>query len=371
MGSLDTTLPELRNAAGKSQGQLANDIGISRQAYSAIEHGTSTPSTEIALRLATALNTTVESLFRLRQPPSLETAKLTEPLLTGDLVRANIHRVGERWVARPLLGTPSGPAVTKSLPIANALVHASTSAGEAAIDLMEQTREVALVAVGCDPSVAVVAAHLQSRGVELSWHEMGSVAALQELAAGNAHVAGCHLLDRETREYNLPAIARYLPFSTTVITFAVWDQGLVVAPGNPKQIRGVEDLARPGVLTVNREMGSGSRTLLDDALAGSGIYTELVAGYNREAQSHLSVAEAVSIGLADTGIAVRAAAIAFGLDFVSLGQERYDLVIPNHFVEEDAVGELLLALRRPGLQRQIEALGGYDVACMGNQVTAT
>jgi len=200
---------------------------------------------------------------------------------------------------------------------------------------------------------------------------MGSVAALQELAAGNAHVAGCHLLDRETREYNLPAIARYLPFSTTVITFAVWDQGLVVAPGNPKQIRGVEDLARPGVLTVNREMGSGSRTLLDDALAGSGIDTELVAGYNREAQSHLSVAEAVSIGLADTGIAVRAAAIAFGLDFVSLGQERYDLVIPNHFVEEDAVGELLLALRRPGLQRQIEALGGYDVACMGNQVTAT
>ncbi len=370
MDPLETSLLELRTAAGKSQAQLADDVAISRQAYSAIEHGTSTPSTDVALRLAAALDTTVESLFRLRQRRSPETAKLTDPLPTETLVRADVHRVGERWVARPLTGTPARPAVTKSLPLANALIRPSATAGEAEIDLMEQTRSKALVAVGCDPSIAVVAAHLQARGVELSWHEMGSAAALQELAAGNAHVAGCHLLDRETGQYNLPAIARYLPFPTTVVTFAVWDQGLVVSPGNPKQVRGIEDLARPGVLTVNREAGSGSRTLLDDALAGSGIDAERVAGYDREARSHLGVAEAVAIGLADTGVAVRAAAIALGLDFVPLGQERYDLVIPNHFLDDDAVGELLAALRRPGLQRQIEALGGYDVTSMGSQPAA-
>jgi molybdate-binding protein/DNA-binding XRE family transcriptional regulator len=370
MDSLETSLLDLRTSAGKSQAQLADDAGISRQAYSAIEHGTSTPSTDVALRLAAALDATVESLFRLRQPRSPETARLTEPLPADILVRADVHRVGNRWIARPLTGSPARPAVTKSLPLANALVRPSVIAGEADIDLMEQSTANALVAVGCDPSVAVVAAHLQSRGVELSWHEMGSAAALQELARGHAHVAGCHLLDRQTGQYNLPAIARYLPYPTTVVTFAVWDQGLVVAPGNPKQVRGVEDLARPGILTVNREAGSGSRTLLDDALAGAGIDAEHVAGYDREARSHLSVAEAVSVGLADTGVAVRAAAIALGLDFVPLGQERYDLVIPNHYLDEDAIGELLAALRRPGLQRQIEALGGYDVARMGNQPSA-
>ena len=260
--------------------------------------------------------------------------------------------------------------MTKSLPPANALVRRGATAGQAEIDLLERTTSDTLVAVGCDPSAAVVAAHLRAHGVELSWHEMGSAAALQELAVGNAHVAGCHLLDRETGQYNLPAVARYLPFPATVVTFAVWDQGLVVAPGNPKQVRGIEDLARPGMLIVNRETGSGSRTLLDDALAASGVGIERVAGYGREARSHLSVAEAVAIGLADTGVAVRAAAIALGLDFVLLGQERYDLVIPDHFLDEDAVGELLAALRRPDLQRQIEALGGYDVASMGSQPTA-
>jgi putative molybdopterin biosynthesis protein len=213
--------------------------------------------------------------------------------------------------------------------------------------------------------VSVVAAHLSGRGIHLSWHEMGSATALQELAKGHAHVAGCHLLDPQTGQYNLPAVAHYLPFPTTVVTFAVWDQGLVVAPGNPKRIRGIEDLARPGVFIVNREQGAGSRLLLDEALAGAGLGPEQVAGYDREAHSHLSVAEAVGMGLADTGVAVRAAAIALGLDFVPLGQERYDLVIPDHFLDEHPIQELLASLRRPALQRQVEALGGYDVARMG------
>ena len=370
MNVLETSLRRLRSSASKSQTKLAHEIGISRQAYSAIENEISTPSTEVALRLAAALATTVESLFRLRPLDPPPSARLTNPLPLDPIVRADVHQIGDQWIARPLSGTPSRPAVTKSFSLANALIRAGTSADEAEIHQLEQTSTKTLVAVGCDPSIAIVAAHLQSHGVELSWCEMGSAAALQQLAIGNAHVAGCHLFDRPTGQYNLPAISRYLPFPTTTITFAVWDQGLVVAPGNPKQVRGIEDLARPGTVTVNRELGSGSRTLLDDALDRSGVGAEHIAGYDIEARSHLSVAEAVAIGLADTGIAVRAAAIALGLGFVPLGQERYDLVIPNHFLNEEVIGELLAALRRPGLQRQIESLGGYDVANMGNQPAA-
>jgi putative molybdopterin biosynthesis protein len=365
MDTLSNSLRPLRRQAGLSQADLATRASISRQAYSAIELGSSTPSTDVALRLAHALGASVEALFALPGAALPGQATLTAPLVEGpEAQRADVHQIGERWIARPLAGAPGRPAIVRSLPVANALVHASDD-GRAAVEPLLGATGRTLVAVGCDPSVSVVAAHLHARGVELSSYEMGSAAALRELAAGNAHVAGCHLLDPETGEYNLPAVARLLPFPATVITFAVWDQGLVVAPGNPKGIRGIEDLARPGIAIVNREPGSGSRMLLDEALAGAGVPVSLIAGYDRLAASHLSVAEAVGMGLADTGVAVRAAAIALGLDFVPLGQERYDLVFPNHFLNDEPVAELLASLRSASLQRQVEALGGYDVARMG------
>ncbi len=371
MNSLSTSLRPFRRQAGLSQADLALRAGISRQAYSAIELGTSVPSTDVALRLARALGASVEALFALPHDPFPITATLTTPLGGNTLVqRADVHQVGARWVARPLVGTPGRPAVVRSLPVANALVHTSANGRDADVKSLAVPTGRTLVAVGCDPSVSVVAAHLHGRGVNLSWHEMGSAAALRELAAGNAHVAGCHLLDPASGQYNLPAVARILPFPATVVTFAVWDQGLVVAPGNPKRIRGIEDLARPGIAIVNREPGSGSRMLLDEALAGAGVPATLVAGYERAATSHLSVAEAVGMGLADAGVAVRAAAIALGLDFVPLGQERYDLVFPDHFLNDDAVAELLQALRSSSLQRQVEALGGYDIALMGAEPAA-
>jgi putative molybdopterin biosynthesis protein len=368
MESLSTSLRPFRQRAGLSQAALAVRAGISRQAYSAIELGTSIPSTDVALRLARALGASVEALFALPHESFPTTATLTTELSDDGLVqRADVHQVGARWVARPLAGAPGRPAIVRSLPVANALVHTSANGRDADVEPLAASTGRSLVAVGCDPSVSVVAAHLHGRGVELSWHEMGSAAALRELAAGNAHVAGCHLLDPESGQFNLPAVARMLPFPATVVTFAIWDQGLVVAPGNPKGIRGVEDLARPGIAIVNREPGSGSRMLLDESLAGAGVPVSQVAGYGRSAASHLSVAEAVGMGLADAGVAVRAAAIALGLDFVPLGQERYDLVFPSHFLDDDAVAELLRSLRSASLQRQVEALGGYDVAQMGQE----
>ncbi len=371
MERLESSLRSSRERAGLSQGALAAACGISRQAYAAIERGASVPSTEVALRLARALGATVDALFRLAGPPGQARADLIGPSALGPApVRADVQKVGDRWVARPLDGSAQRPAVVRSLSVANAMVQARPGSAEVDVELLDPPDRPTLVVVGCDPAMSVVAAHLREHGVGVSWHEMGSDAALAQLAMGAAHVAGCHMRDHATGEYNLPLVARRLASPATVVTFAVWDQGLVVAPGNPKRIRGVEDLARAGVSIVNREDGSASRALLESAMASADVSDASVAGFDRTATSHLSVAEGVGMGLADAGVAVRAAAVALGLDFVPLAQERYDLVIPNGFLELRAVAELLAALRRPALRRQVEALGGYDVAPMGTEPAA-
>ena len=163
---------------------------------------------------------------------------------------------------------------------------------------------------------------------------------------------------------------RLVPFACTLVTFAAWQQGLVVAAGNPKHIESVQDLANPNVIMINRQTGSGSRSLLDRLLNQQGIPPTALTGYGREAGGHLAVARAVATGLADVGIGVQAAASALGLGFVPLEEERYDLVIPNHFLDDPAVRPLLDLLRQPGLRHRIEALGGYDVSGMGEPAPA-
>jgi putative molybdopterin biosynthesis protein len=232
--------------------------------------------------------------------------------------------------------------------------------------LGERSRRQSLVGLGCDPAVTILSAGLaQERGVEVIATEAGSIQALEGLARGEAHLAGCHLIDEETGLFNLPWVRRLVPFPCTVIGFAVWEQGLVVAAGNPLDIGSVADLARPTVRIVNRAAGSGSRALLDAELRRQGIASETVDGYGHEVSGHLAVAEAVAGGFADTGVAVRAVAVAYGLDFVQLGEERYDLVIPNHFLDLPSVAVLLDYLGGREIRTQVEALGGYDSAVMG------
>jgi putative molybdopterin biosynthesis protein len=160
-------------------------------------------------------------------------------------------------------------------------------------------------------------------------------------------------------------VRQLVPFPCTLITFATWHQGLMVAPGNPKQIHSIADLARPEVSIVNRQPGSGSRSLLDRQLQQAGIPAAAVSGYYREVRGHLAIAEAVGAGLVDVGIGIQAVAAAMGLEFILLEQERYDLAIPIHFLNEPGVQMLLDLLRRPSLRRKVETLGGYDVVQMG------
>jgi molybdate-binding protein len=183
------------------------------------------------------------------------------------------------------------------------------------------------------------------------------------------HIAGSHLRDRASGESNLPAIrSRFARGSVAVIGFAVWEQGLIVARGNPKAIRSVADLGRKDVTIVNREPGAGCRNLLDEGLAQAGVPIRRVSGYDQIAPGHLPAAWHVLSGRADCCIATRAAARVFGLGFLPLLAERYDLVIRKPDLDRPEMQVLLDALGRAAFRRELEGLGGYDAAASGTRV---
>ncbi len=373
MVGLQNHLKRYRQDAGLSQQDLAGLAGISRQAYAAAESGKAAPSTEVALRLARALGTHVDSLFSLIDGPLATTgAELVGA--TADLQdarsdlprRARLWRVGRRLLARPVSGAA---AVRHSLVDAEGVILPDVQSGNrVAVQAFDDAEldAPAIAMLGCDPAVALLEPGLRRYGVRLISVEEGSEMALTGLASGEAHVAGCHLKDEDTGVYNHSWVRRLVPFPCTLVTFAVWQQGLIVTPGNPKGISGVEDLANPEITIINREPGSGSRSLLDRLLRQRGILSAALPGYEREAGGHLEVARAVALGLADAGVGVQAAATALGLGFVPLEEEQYDLVIPDHLLDEPGVQALLGLLRQPGLRRRVEALGGYDVSGMGS-----
>ena len=378
MTNLNNHLKRYRRGAGLSQQGLASMAGISRQAYAALESGKATPSTEVALRLARALGTQVDSLFSLaEEPPRMQRADLVgvaegEEAASPSLPRrTRLLRVGQRLLARPVSGTA---AARHSLVDAEGVIlPLSGAGGQVAVQPFDEDdlETPALGMLGCDPAAALLEPGLRPYGVRMVRAEEGSSQALTGLARGEAHVAGCHLKDEATGLYNTSWVQRLVPFACTLVTFAAWQQGLIVARGNPKGIGGVEDLVNPEVTIVNREPGSGSRSLLERLMREQGIPPAALAGYDQEAGGHLSVAGAVATGLADAGVGVQAAASALGLGFVPLEEERYDLVIPNHFLDDPGVQALLDLLRRPGLRRRVEALGGYDVSGMGAPVAGT
>ena len=381
--SLKNNLKAHRRQAGLSQQALASQAGISRQAYGAVEAGRAAPSTEVALRLAGVLAVAVESLFFLMEEHPEAEAELVvhHPRSLGQReqpVRAQLWRVGNRLLARPVDGTAGA---RHSLVDAEGVVLPASGErwdgdrleggreGDNRVKVRpfdsEELDSPTLSILGCDPAVALLQPGLRRHGVRLVSAEAGSYQALTGLALGEAHVAGCHLKDEETSDYNHAWVRRLVPFPCTLVTFAAWQQGLIVMPGNPKGIFGVDDLSKPGVRLINREAGSGSRSLLDRLLRQHAISSQTIVGYQREADGHLAVARDVAGGLADTGVGVQAVASALGLDFVPLEEERYDIVVPNHFLNEPAVQALLDLLRKPGLRHRVEALGGYDVSNMG------
>src|SRR5882724_1076953 len=351
-----------RQAAGLSQQELARRCGLTRQAINAIEAGHYIPSTLVALRLSMTLGCRVEELFRLTAERIRVEAEWLGEASAKDIGRTRIQlaRVGDRLLARPLAGAAAfGAADGLTMPVERTARPRKGAKPWVTIDLW------------VDAELALLGAHLSRRypGFRLIWVHSSSLTALRLLGRGEAHAAGTHLWDQEAGEYNVPYVRRELSGRRLVIvTLSEWQQGLIIARGNPKGISGAADLARADITMVNRESGAGSRTLLDLWLQGAGVPTRQVRGYNHEVSSHLEVAEAVVHGLADTGPGIMAVAQALGLDFLPVQEERYDLVIPLEFLNASAVQAVLdIAISRP-FQEELETLGGYNSSRAGTVV---
>ena len=358
MGLIAAGLRDERRRQGLTQREIAHRAGISRQGYIAIEAGAAVPSTEIALRLGSVLNAPVERLFRLADGlHRMIVARAGSEVRIGARVR--IARVGDRVLA---FDAGAGGAQRT----ASGVVSARNADRVEVLPLPSAPIEPDLVVAGCDPALGVIGdLFAREQGLGILWSPMGSRAALEALARGDVHVAGTHLRDPGSTEYNVGWVREVVPFPCTVVRFAEWEQCLVTTAGNPHHVRSVEDLANPALRLLNREPGSGSRALLDELLQRAAIPSDRVTGYETRAPGHMAVAGGIAAGAADAGIAIRAAAAAFGLDFVHLRSERYDLVVPDHFLEFPAVRRLLDCLRGSSVRRQVESLGGYDVGSMG------
>jgi putative molybdopterin biosynthesis protein len=205
--------------------------------------------------------------------------------------------------------------------------------------------------------------------VTLASSNVGSLGGLTALRDGLCHIAGSHLLDPETGEYTLPYVERLLPErDVAVVRLVHREQGLIVSAGNPTGTTGIEDVARQGLRYVNRQRGAGTRVLLDHELARSGISPDAVQGYEREEHTHLAVAAAVAAGRADCGLGVLAAAWAFGLDFVAVAKEPYDLVLLKDSIEDELLAPLWALLESEDFRGAVTDLGGYDTTEMGRRI---
>jgi putative molybdopterin biosynthesis protein len=242
---------------------------------------------------------------------------------------------------------------------------------EVDVELLRRPDEIdkTVVAIGShDLALDLLSNELARRvpGASLASANVGSLGGLLALARDEAHLAGSHLLDEDTGEYNVAYIRKYLAGRRVVlVNLAGRVQGLIVPPGNPKQVHQLTDLTRADVLFVNRQRGSGTRVLLDYTLRQMGLEPRQIRGYEREEFTHLAVAADVASGAADVGLGILAAARALGLDFVPLLDEQYQLVIPREHYEAPLLAPLIEVLRGPAFRAQVEALGGYDVSRMG------
>ncbi len=218
-----------------------------------------------------------------------------------------------------------------------------------------------------DIALDLLASHVRGlAGVELTSTHTGSLGGLIALARGEAHVAGCHLLDEDSGEYNVPFVRRVLAgVPTQLVTLVGRTQGLLVAKGNPKRILELKDVAREDVTLVNRQRGSGTRVLMDYLLRKLGLDPRCLKGYEAEVDTHTAVAAAVASGQADVGLGILAAAKALDLDFVPLREERYDLVVPEAVRDQPEVKALLAALRSTEFKDSVKQLGGYDTSQTG------
>lgn len=452
--NLCNNLKSIRTRLGMSQQELANIAGVTRQSIGGVELGQYAPSVAMSLRLAKALGCQVEDLFWFEEDlPEVE-AILAGSAPKQQQSRVSLARVGDQWIAYPLVGNdafriemipadgetvavvrqsvllprgdtkgdggnpqeelPKGfpginkpsnpecetlgvshpfgsgePARVDGFPSINKLPLTSEvasnerySEGEAQNQIGTNKVQVRLlddidklhntvVIAGCTPVLSLLARATERWHPKLRIHYRfaHSTAALRSLCRGEVHIAGMHLYDADTGEHNIPFVRKALTGKSAVlITLGVWEEGLLVPPGNPMGVKTVSDLVEFGATIVTHEVGSGSRMLLERKLQEEGVPLHKVKGSDCIVHSHQDVALSVVSGIADAGISTASIAAAFGLGFIPLHRARYDLVIIKEYLEEEPVKQFLSILGHRLVQSQLEILGGYDISNIGEVV---
>lgn len=350
-----------RKARGLSQSALAERARLTRQSIGAIEAGRAIPSVDVALRVARALDCQVEELFGASGEASVVATEPSAPRMTGRVAMAHISG---RWVSFPLDAGGVGISADG--------VVASTKPGRVDVEAVRAPAEARdnVVVMGCAGGLGILADRLNSRPGpgRFLWLPRASTAALEALTKGHAHVAGVHLVDARTGEANVADVRRVASAEPIVlITLARWEAGLVLRVGDAKRIRGAADLGRPGLRLVTREPGAGAQRLLERVVRAAGYPLDLARNPQLLARGHLDVARAVAMGAADTGVATRDVAMAFGLRFLTLAEERYDLALPLSALADPRLARLLDELASGSFRRDLSALG-YDTRCSGERV---
>lgn len=309
--------------------------------------------------------------------PKLEAVlsrQVVSPLGQEEFVRVKCGKVGDKYIATPIA---RGAGIIMSLVQADGIMRIPRlSEGWGAgknveIELFRPPEEVtkSTVIVGShDITLDLLANRLAEKfpGWTLSSAHAGSLGGMMAVRRGEAHLAGVHMLDPDTGEYNVPYLEKYLGARPVVLlNLAYRDQGLLVAKGNPKGITGLADLKTGELAYINRQRGAGTRLLLDYELEKLGINPDTIQGYRREEFTHLGVAAAVAAGSADCGLGILAAAEALHIDFIPVSKERYDLLIPGEFWDTPYVQNLVRILQMPEFQAEVRALGGYDTTDTG------
>jgi putative molybdopterin biosynthesis protein len=300
------------------------------------------------------------------------TRKLVSPAGDDDYVRVAVGKVGDKLLAAPL---SRGAGVITSLVQADGLallpsgVQGMDAGEQVKVHLYRSRAEIdrTIFCIGShDLTLDLMAQFLAEHDRRLASANVGSQGGLVALRRGEAHLAGSHLLNPETGEYNISYIRQYMPnIPVKVVALVGREQGLMVKKGNPKGIKTLGDLTNSNVQFVNRQRGAGTRVLLDYQLNLMGMSPDSILGYTQEEYTHLGVASAVASGRADCGLGIAAAAQALGLDFIPLFQERYDLVIPKEHAESDLLAPLFELLTDGDFQNSISKLPGYDISVMG------
>ena len=305
------------------------------------------------------------------------TRKIASKLGVEEFLRVKLGKVGDRIVATPL---PRGAGTITSLTEADGIIRIANhveginDSEMVSAELLRPLPSISrtIVIVGShDNSLDVLANQLKINHSELtlSSSHVGSMGGLMAIKRGVCHLAGTHLLDTEDGSYNISYLAKYLPDAAVKLVHLVQrDQGLMIPPGNPKGIKGIEDLGRQDLTFINRQVGSGTRILLDYKLKQLNIKNAAINGYQNEEFTHMAVAVSVLSGAADAGLGIYAAAKALNLDFIPVVTEQYDLAIALEYFETAPIKILLEIINSQEFKKQVQALGGYNTENTGKVI---